>query len=524
MMTNVVSVQGTAATYTTEPQQFSRRVIEGTPQRLEVLDSQGVAAVFTVGAKTVVLRGASRRFTEQKRPFTDSFARTLANGWGPSPGGGVWSNANGSDSLYSVSNGVGSILLDATNVSRHVSVRDSGIGDCDVSVKATIDKTPVTAGVSCAVSFAYQDTNNHYRARLLFSSASGNVQLSLEREVDNAVTVLGPAVTLGSGFQPHDWWNIRVQKKGNALSCRAWKDGTAEPSTWTHTTTDATFATGRVGVRAIASSGNSALPINAKFADFKLRSGQWATPPTVVHSTWVRLLDQPFDGSWSEALAQRVRSWLVDQTPDVLAYAWMFVTGAATVTDPLLSGKRIFGQADYGPLATDGTRYEGSDWNDFIGTSWTYRTGEARTFPHGNVTSPGGLDCSGYVRMVFGRCLGIPLVYKEGLDGISLPRTTRDMAPNGPGVVVISSAGAPPASLSDLQIGDVLFFDADESDPTEGQIDHCGIYVGTDANGEMRFVSSRKTANGPTFSDLGGPSVINGTSNYSTRLRTVRRF
>jgi hypothetical protein len=414
--------------------------------------------------------------------------------------------------------------LDVTNASRHVTLRDNDVTDIDATVSTTLDKTPVTAGASAALSFGYQDPNNHYRARLLFSSVNGNVQLSLEKEVAGSVTVLGVATTLGSGWVPNEYWVIRVQHSGTTLRCRAWKEGTAEPSSWTHTYTDDAFLKGRVGVRAVASSGNSAIPLNAKFRNFTLSSGRWANPPMVTHDTWVRLLDQPYSGQWTPELLTQIRAWLVDRTPDALAYAWMFITGAPAVYDPVMSGKRIFGQSDYGPLYPDGTRIEGSDWNDYIGTSWTYPNGESRSFPHGNITISGCMDCSGYVRMVYGRLMGIPMVYSTNYDGLNLPRASRNMAPYGPGAVVVQSTGTPPDSLAAIQVGDVVFFDADQNEPAEGQVDHCGIYVGTDATGSMRFVSSRKTVNGPTFSDLGGPSTINGTSNYASRLRSARRF
>ncbi|MVO87430.1 hypothetical protein GPA10_22365 [Streptomyces sp. p1417] len=523
-MAGFISVQGDEALYYSTPELFTRRIIAGTPERLEVSDSRGVAATLTAGAKTVTVRGPQRRFIESKRPFLDDFARTPASGWGVSPGGGSWVSANGPESAYSVTGGVGTILLDTVNQSRHVTLRDNNIGDVDVIVRTTIDKAPTGAGVGCALSFGYQGTSNSYRARLLFSSVSGGVQLALEKEAAGTVTVLGAATPLGSGFLPGDWWNIRAQKSGSTLRCRAWKDGTPEPVTWTHTATDTTFTTGRVGVRALVNSGNTSIPLNARFDDLRLISGAWVNAPAVTHATWVRVLDEPFDGTWNEALATQVRAWLVDRTPDALAYAWCFITDAPAVGDPLLEGKRIFGQSDYGPLKSDGTRYETSDWTDYVGTSWTYPNGEARPFPHGSITTSGAMDCSGFVRMVYGRCMGLPMSYSRDYDGLNIPRATRNMSPYGPGVIVAAGTDAPPASLDSLQVGDVVFFDADATEEVEGQIDHCGIYVGVDSYGSARFISSRKTVNGPTISDLGGPSTLNGGSNYAKRLRTVRRF
>ena len=54
-------------------------------------------------------------------------------------------------------------------------------------------------------------------------------------------------------------------------------------------------------------------------------------------------------------------------------------------------------------------------------------------------------------------------------------------------------------------------------------IDHVGIFLGRDDVGNDRFISSRKTANGPTMGDLAGRSVLNGTGYYASAFRTARR-
>nr|MBA2556149.1 hypothetical protein [Chloroflexota bacterium] len=46
-------------------------------------------------------------------------------------------------------------------------------------------------------------------------------------------------------------------------------------------------------------------------------------------------------------------------------------------------------------------------------------------------------------------------------------------------------------------------------------IDHDGIYVGLDGAGHARFVSSRRTADGPTIGDAGGASVLDGSGYWA---------
>jgi len=50
------------------------------------------------------------------------------------------------------------------------------------------------------------------------------------------------------------------------------------------------------------------------------------------------------------------------------------------------------------------------------------------------------------------------------------------------------------------------------------------MYLGVDSGGHHRFVSSRKTANGPTLGDLGGKSLLDGTGHYAVSFRAARRL
>lgn len=499
------------------PACLTTTVIDGPPQQLQVSDEEGVLATLTVGAKTVTMRGPTRTFTEQKRPFTDLFDRTTSNGWGPSPGGGTWSNANGVDANYSVAAGTGRINITATNSSRHTSLIDN-LTDCDARLSWSLDVQPAGNASSLALSFAYTSSTSQYRARLSVLS-TGTVQLTLEKQTPSATTTLGALTTVGTGYTVGDIWHIRAQRQGTTLRCRAWKDGDEEPTTWLHEVTDDELGAGRVGVRGFATTGSTAVPFTFHIYDLQLYSGRWPVTPTVTHNTWVRVLDEPFTGVWTDALAEQILQWSNDSSPDVLAWATRYITGAPPVTDPSL-GVQVAGQSGYGPLDTDGTRIEGADFHDYMGLDWVFPNGETQT---ANPDEALCMDCSGFVRMIYGFHMGIPMVRNLNIDGTNLPRQTMNIGPDGPGVIVAQGVGTPP-SLAGMQIGDVPHFDATSDGETEGQIDHNGIYLGVDQNGNMRFINSRKTPNGPTFGDLGGASVLNGSGTYTTSLRIIRRF
>ncbi|WP_031079138.1 NlpC/P60 family protein [Streptomyces sp. NRRL S-118] len=508
-------------------------VLPGTPARTEVTSGGKRVALLTHGARTVVLPGPTRTFTENKKPFVDDFQRTLPDAslpladrqyWGTSPGGGSWSTLGPADTDYSVVPGTGIIALTTDFASRHATLRDDEITDVDVRSVARFDKVPTGQACSYALSFGYQDTHNSYRARLSFLT-SGAVELRVEKEVADEVTQLTAAVPLATGVPAGTDWTIRVRRQGARIQVKAWRSASTEPSAWTVDVTDPTFGAGRVGLRALANDGCTNLPVKLLVSRFEVDAANWATPPSVTHGDWVRVLPEPFDGTWTPELEQVIRGWAGSTAPDVLAYAAMFLAGAPAVTSGSgpAKDKQVLGESGYGYLDPQGYRYEGADFHEYMNVGWT--------FPDGTYTGPsskqvGNLDCSGYTRMVYGYHMGVPLAAGEDTSRTRIPRKSRNMVEYAPGVRIDRTAdGTTPPAAALLQPGDLVLFNADSGDdnPTI-TVDHVGIYLGKDAAGKRRFLSSRKTINGPTMSDLGGASLLDGTGTYAKKLHTVHRI
>jgi cell wall-associated NlpC family hydrolase len=244
------------------------------------------------------------------------------------------------------------------------------------------------------------------------------------------------------------------------------------------------------------------------------------TRAKVVTDAWVRLAPQ----EW-KAGAERETwflPWLTaartDKAPDALAVSVEYLHGAPQRKND--KGVRYAGDAQFGPFSQtdpDG-RAENSDFFDYLGVRWD--------FPDGGRSAPqtgryGDLDCSGYIRMVYGYRLGYP-VRSANTAGVGLPRRAFAMAQFGPGAVVIANRKVAVRAYDRLQAGDLVFFDLD---PADGDaIDHSGIYLGLDDAGHHRFLSSRSKANGPTFGDFGGAAILDGTGYFATKFRTVRRL
>ncbi|MDI1478396.1 hypothetical protein [Polyangium sp. y55x31] len=259
-----------------------------------------------------------------------------------------------------------------------------------------------------------------------------------------------------------------------------------------------------------------------------------APAPLVTTTTWIRTLDAPFDAAATSS--QDLRAWLnaaraancATTMPDILAIAFEYIEGTPN---------------DAG--------YEfGADFHDYLGIDWDPPDADVRA---ANPAQLGKLDCSGYMRLVFGERTNfvhdgvrakIPLSLHEAG---AIPRTSREQYRSGPGKILVPFRTEPPGAerfhgeptaeeLSAIEIGDLVFFDTDclydVPTPSCGTdwttISHVGLYVGQDAAGDRRFISSRIVADGPTVANTGGFSIFNATPGvphaYPTWFRAARRF
>jgi cell wall-associated NlpC family hydrolase len=241
------------------------------------------------------------------------------------------------------------------------------------------------------------------------------------------------------------------------------------------------------------------------------------TKATVTTTTWVRLTPEPWAPGAEKApwFAQWFDEARRNTTPDMFDTAMQYFDGAAQEKNP--EGLRFRGDAIFGPVEPAGVaRLEQSDFLDYLGISYTFPDGKKTPKP----AHTGALDCSGFVRMVYGYRLGYPLLGTNN-GGPGLPRRAWAIAERGPGVTLIPNKRTRVTDYDALQPGDLVFFEVEGS---LDELDHVGIFVGIDSTGHHRFMSSRERANGPTFGDLGGTSLLDDGGMYSKAWRGARRI
>jgi cell wall-associated NlpC family hydrolase len=288
---------------------------------------------------------------------------------------------------------------------------------------------------------------------------------------------------------------------------------------------------------------------------------------TVTHRWHVRTLATPFSSTMSDAdktaWLRAARQANCDGDKDLLAIAFEYDEGSP---DLWLSGKRVAGDADY---------LSGCDFHDYTCSSWDPVDGSLRTpdpaCQVGSVcpASPsdpsvvGKLDCSGFVRMVFGDRNNFeaqlptytakiePSRFRYPLSTASipthLPRKSHDQYRYGSGekLVPFRIADTPTeAELGTLLPGDLLFFNLDSDnlgalccDPEtpdshdtccEQGITHVGIYVGKEdgssaSDPKYRVLNSRSSLFGPTMASTSYLTKT-GTGGWNKRLRAARRL
>jgi len=268
----------------------------------------------------------------------------------------------------------------------------------------------------------------------------------------------------------------------------------------------AVLATFTDGARTVALTGPSRTFAEPRFTD-----------ATITTTTWVRLAPVVWTAGAEKAgwFGQWFEEARKDTSPDVFAVAMQYADGAADVKDA--DGLVLHGDAIFGPVEPAGyARLEQSDFLDYLGISYAFP--DISKEP--KVDHWGALDCSGFVRMVYGYRLGYPMLGTND-PGPGLPRRAYAIAENGPGVALIPNKRTRVTTYDALQPGDLVFF---EVEGAEDELDHVGIFVGIDSDGHYRFMSSRERANGPTFGDLGGTSLLDDGGMYSRGWRAARRI
>lgn len=201
---------------------------------------------------------------------TDSFTRTVSNGWGSDDNGNAWTVV-ASASNFAVTGGVGTITVPAATDVRTVYQAGTTYTDVDISASVTLAVTNITGALARPLNLVARG-----------ATTSSYVMASLRIGTDEAVTVsvlhadgttyLSP-VSTGITHTSSQSLSMRFQVEGAVGRVKVWVTSAGEPLDWTgQTTALLPIQKGFVGVRASTDSGNTNSNLVSSVDNFRVDS------------------------------------------------------------------------------------------------------------------------------------------------------------------------------------------------------------------------------------------------------------
>ena len=187
----------------------------------------------------------------------DTFARSVAKGWGSADTGGAWSTA-GSGTSFQVAGGVGQVTIATPGRSGTATLNAVSGSDIDAYVDMSPQQTVTGGGVYSSLMVRRASTT-YYSAKIRVG-ADGSVLLYLTRTINGTETNLAGMTVAGLTAGAGDVLRTHLQVTGSgpvSLAASVWKASGTEPSAWQLTTTDssgsAVIGPGAVGLIAYLS-------------------------------------------------------------------------------------------------------------------------------------------------------------------------------------------------------------------------------------------------------------------------------
>ncbi|HEY7827249.1 MAG TPA: hypothetical protein VIB99_03385, partial [Candidatus Limnocylindrales bacterium] len=227
---------------------------------------------------------------------TDTWSRTVANGWGTATTGGAWT-VSGTNTAYAADGSSGSMTMTSISAKSAVLGGPSAL-NVDETFSVASDKVVVGSGQYAYAVLRHQASGAEYWGKIHFS-ATGGVYLAASAFSGSAETSLGAEVASGLVRVPGTAVNVRFQAIGTSpttIRGRAWAVGTTEPTSWTFTATDSTAAlqaAGSIGLRATLSSTSTNLPITFRFDNLTVLDLGTGATPSVARGPALPVADRP---------------------------------------------------------------------------------------------------------------------------------------------------------------------------------------------------------------------------------------
>lgn len=205
----------------------------------------------------VKLGGETVRVTAVSDWLTDTFTRSVSNGWGTSDNGFAWGAVGGgSASDYAVNGTAGVHVLSTVDVTRRSAITAVD-PDFDVYCDITTSATATGDSLYGAVTARMENANNFYMVRLSFTTANQIVAQMIRSSAGNQFSI-GDNYTLPNTHVAGTFVRVRFQGIGSSFRAKAYMASATEPSAWNISGTDTVISSAfSFGTRSIRITGNT---------------------------------------------------------------------------------------------------------------------------------------------------------------------------------------------------------------------------------------------------------------------------
>lgn len=206
----------------------------------------------------------------------DTFARTVAEGWGSTPGGNAYTSLGAGGTFLatdlSVSGGQGLISVPAVSAYRMAILEGLQIEDIDLYATFDTAIANVTGGPiePCGIILRYNSNGDadYYLVRVEVT-ATETVLVRLYRDYANVLVDTATVTGLTYSGQP---LRVRVRLIGGDFEIKVWEAASSEPASWTTTMYDDTYVkAGGIGFRSGVDADNTnTLPVITYWDDISI--------------------------------------------------------------------------------------------------------------------------------------------------------------------------------------------------------------------------------------------------------------
>jgi hypothetical protein len=298
--------------------------------------------------------------------LVDTFARTVANGWGAADSGQDWviypfTGSPPSSAHFSVSGSAGHLAMQNAAADVRI-IRSSGLdlADIDVTFAVRTDQRSLSISAMNAVFgglAARLDPflNSFVLFGVWFAADSGQVQGQGLRVAASIITIdqgvqtdaVQGQIIPGLVYTPGVPLRVRVQAVGPELRMRVWADGEPEPIVWhAQVHSDRVTLPGEIACYAQTNAEATATPLVVSYSDLEVRE---PTPPdhtirqTAEVSAWPARWDLSDQDVWVPVTAQGILRRLNRGAPPVRSFLRRHLPARAAVAHWTLEERGLIG-------------------------------------------------------------------------------------------------------------------------------------------------------------------------------------